>query len=198
MEGLKSHTKLQNLWLRSCDLSTKSGPILRDLKNIINLEELVLSLNSIGDEGLEGLMEGLTSHTNLRYLVLRSCDLSTKSGPILKDLKNIINLEELVLSGNPIGDEGLQGLMEGLKSQTKLRFLRLNGCKLSTKSGPVLRDLKNIINLEDLVLNGCRLSKKSGPVLRDLKKRNKLEILKAIGNDPRVEYFLDDSTTILR
>uniref|UniRef100_A0A8C4PZA0 Uncharacterized protein n=1 Tax=Eptatretus burgeri TaxID=7764 RepID=A0A8C4PZA0_EPTBU len=138
------------LRLVMCNLSTKSGRGLGDLKNIINLEDLDLSLNPIGDEGLQGLMEGLKSRTKLRTLSLRVCNLSTKSGPILRDLKKIINLEALELSQNPIGDEGLEGLIEGLKSQTKLRTLGLWGCKLSTKSGPVLRDLKNIINLEDL------------------------------------------------
>uniref|UniRef100_UPI00358F736E NACHT, LRR and PYD domains-containing protein 12-like isoform X2 n=1 Tax=Myxine glutinosa TaxID=7769 RepID=UPI00358F736E len=150
MEVLKSQTKLRILRLRKCKLSPKSGPILWDLKNINNLEDIDLSLNPIGDEGLEGLMEGLKSQTKLRTLRLEECDLSTKSGPILRDLKNIINLEYLSLSRNPIGDEGLKGLMEVLKSQTKLRTLRLEGCNLSTRSGPILRDLKNIINLEDL------------------------------------------------
>uniref|UniRef100_UPI00358F1064 NACHT, LRR and PYD domains-containing protein 12-like n=1 Tax=Myxine glutinosa TaxID=7769 RepID=UPI00358F1064 len=150
MEGLKSQTKLRVLGLVMCNLSTNCGPVLRDLKNIINLEDLELSSNPIGDEGLEGLMEGLKSQTKLRTLCLRVCNLSTKSGPILRDLKNIINLEELELSQNPIGDEGLEGLMEGLKSPKKLRILGLWGCNLSTKSGPVLRDLKSIINLEEL------------------------------------------------
>uniref|UniRef100_A0A8C4QYX9 Uncharacterized protein n=1 Tax=Eptatretus burgeri TaxID=7764 RepID=A0A8C4QYX9_EPTBU len=134
--------------LRSCQLSTKSGPVLRDMNNIINLEDLNLSLNPIGDEGLEGLMEGLKSQTKLRSLTLMNCKLSTKSGTILRDLKNINNLEELHLSGNPIGDEGLEGLMEALKSQTKLRILLLEGCNLSTKSGPILRDLKKNTNLD--------------------------------------------------
>uniref|UniRef100_A0A8C4QJP7 Uncharacterized protein n=1 Tax=Eptatretus burgeri TaxID=7764 RepID=A0A8C4QJP7_EPTBU len=123
MEALKSQTKLRNLWLDGCKLSTKSGLILRDLKNINNLEILDLSSNPISDEGLEGLMEALKSQTKLRILRLERCKLSTKSGPILRDLKNINNLEILDLSLNPIGDEGLEGLMEALKSQTKLRSL---------------------------------------------------------------------------
>uniref|UniRef100_UPI00358E318F ribonuclease inhibitor-like n=1 Tax=Myxine glutinosa TaxID=7769 RepID=UPI00358E318F len=123
MEGLKSSKKLQTLRLGYCHLNTKSGPALSGLKDILNLEDLDLSLNPIGDEGLEGLMEGLKSQTKLRFLRLRECNLSTKSGPILRDLK-IINLEHLDLSENPIGDEGLKGLVEGLKSQTKLQILR--------------------------------------------------------------------------
>uniref|UniRef100_UPI00358F5227 NACHT, LRR and PYD domains-containing protein 12-like n=1 Tax=Myxine glutinosa TaxID=7769 RepID=UPI00358F5227 len=154
MEGLKSQTKLRILELSYCKLSTESGPVLRDLKNFINLEELVLRGNPIGDEGLEGLMEGLKSQTKLRNLWLMRCDLSTKSGPILRDLKNILNLKDLDLSWNPIGDEGLEGLMEGLKSQTKLRILRLSFCTLSTKSVPILMDLKNNMNLEVLDVGG--------------------------------------------
>uniref|UniRef100_A0A8C4QJP0 Uncharacterized protein n=1 Tax=Eptatretus burgeri TaxID=7764 RepID=A0A8C4QJP0_EPTBU len=100
MEALKSQTKLRNLWLMRCDLSTKSGPILRDLKNINNLEDLDFSWNPIGDEGLEGLMEGLKSQTKLRTLRLSFCNLSTKSVPVLRDLKNIINLEVLDVGGN--------------------------------------------------------------------------------------------------
>uniref|UniRef100_UPI00358F8AEF NACHT, LRR and PYD domains-containing protein 3-like isoform X2 n=1 Tax=Myxine glutinosa TaxID=7769 RepID=UPI00358F8AEF len=154
MEGLKSKTKLRILWLMVCSLSTKSGSILRELNNIINLEELHLSSNPIGDEGLEVLMGVLKSQPKLQILWLRGCNLSTKSGPILRELKNINNLEFLDLSSNPIGDEGLDGLMEGLKSQTKLQTLALYGCNLSTKSGPVLRDLKNILNLEKLDVRG--------------------------------------------
>uniref|UniRef100_A0A8C4NAH1 Uncharacterized protein n=1 Tax=Eptatretus burgeri TaxID=7764 RepID=A0A8C4NAH1_EPTBU len=100
MEGLKPQTKLRTLWLGYCNLSTKSGPILRGLKNINNLEDLNLSSNPIGDDGLEGLTEGLKSKTKLRTLGLRECNLSTKSGPMLRDLNNNIKLEVLDVSDN--------------------------------------------------------------------------------------------------
>uniref|UniRef100_A0A8C4QRW2 NACHT domain-containing protein n=1 Tax=Eptatretus burgeri TaxID=7764 RepID=A0A8C4QRW2_EPTBU len=151
-------------------------------------EKLGFFLQSIGDEGLAILMKSLVSKPNqLKELRLRECNLSTKCGPILRDVKNFINLEVIELGDNDIGDEGLAGLMEGLKFQTKLRKLWLRKCNLTTKSGPLLRELKNIRNLEELELKECNLSLKSQPLLRDLKNNNtKLEVLNVLGNDSRL------------
>uniref|UniRef100_A0A8C4N9W0 Uncharacterized protein n=2 Tax=Eptatretus burgeri TaxID=7764 RepID=A0A8C4N9W0_EPTBU len=132
--ALQAANKPVGLW------SVKLGPM--DHKQIMKIlapafplcEKLVFNGQSIGDEGLEILMKSLVNNPRrLKVLGLERCNLSTKSQPVLKDLKNIINLEVLNLSMNAIRDEGLEGLMEGLKFQTSLRILRLWECKLTNK-----------------------------------------------------------------
>uniref|UniRef100_A0A8C4QYZ5 Uncharacterized protein n=1 Tax=Eptatretus burgeri TaxID=7764 RepID=A0A8C4QYZ5_EPTBU len=148
---------LREMTLENCQLSAISGPALRNLINNSHLEVLELRLNSIRDEGLEGLADGLMPEAKLRNLQLLDCDLSANSVPALTSIINHSNLEVLDLICNDVGDEGLEMLANGLKPHAKLRELRLFRCNLSANAGPPLKKIMKKSNLEILHLDENRI-----------------------------------------
>lgn len=91
------------------------------------LRKLDLGYNSFSDSGVRELAEGLSSEDcRLKMLRLQGCGLTSESCTYLsQSLKQNQSLEELDLSGNDIGDEGLKTLSLGLEtSHCRLETLK--------------------------------------------------------------------------
>uniref|UniRef100_UPI00358ECDEB NACHT, LRR and PYD domains-containing protein 3-like isoform X2 n=1 Tax=Myxine glutinosa TaxID=7769 RepID=UPI00358ECDEB len=106
---LSKPNRLKDLTISACMLSTNFGPTLRMLINHSNLEVLDLFNNPIGDEGLESLAVGLLPCAKLQCLLLRRCNLSHKSAPVLSNLINNSNLKVLELEdADPVMERHLK------------------------------------------------------------------------------------------
>ncbi|XP_061125360.1 NACHT, LRR and PYD domains-containing protein 3-like [Syngnathus typhle] len=144
--------------LSCCELSKKSCEALASvLSSPCSLRELDLSENALGDDGLEALAAGLAKpQCALQVLKLFNCKLSKKSCEALASvLSSPGRLRELDLSGNNLGDDGLEALAAGLaKPECALQVLELENCRLSKKSCEALASvLSSACSLRDLDLS---------------------------------------------
>ena len=96
------------------------------------LVSLRFAWNSLGDLGGHRIARGLWSNTTLHELDLSYNRLGHKSAFILSFLTRI---HRLVLSGNPIGEQGLYCLMPSL---AHLHRLEINDCQLQAQFDPTL------------------------------------------------------------
>ncbi|CAK0801484.1 unnamed protein product, partial [Prorocentrum cordatum] len=78
------------------------------------LAKLCLSSVCLGTDGLVGVARGLTMNSTLLSLDLSGNDIGTRGALLLCDALASCGLEELNLSDNRIGDEGLQGIGDKL------------------------------------------------------------------------------------
>eukprot|EP00927_Polykrikos_kofoidii_P083568 TRINITY_DN8592_c0_g1_i2.p1 TRINITY_DN8592_c0_g1~~TRINITY_DN8592_c0_g1_i2.p1 ORF type:complete len:269 (-),score=46.46 TRINITY_DN8592_c0_g1_i2:78-884(-) len=124
-------------------------------------EVINLSDNKIGDDGAEFLQLGLTGNTHLKKLYLPRCGIGAKGfGSMGSLLAGTSSLEEIVLSSNVCGVEGMEGsFCEGLAKNTTLKSLYLGACRLGNQgvapfcAGP----MKTHPSLEHLSLTYNRL-----------------------------------------
>ncbi|XP_006868383.1 PREDICTED: NACHT, LRR and PYD domains-containing protein 12 [Chrysochloris asiatica] len=138
-QGLKHPTcQLQTLWLKICRL-TAGG--CEDLSSVLSmnqsLRELDLSLNDLGDLGVLLLCEGLR-HPKCKLQTLRVgiCRLgSAACEGLAAVLQANHHLQELDLSFNDLGDQGIRLMCEGLRHPTcRLQKLWLDSCGLTARA----------------------------------------------------------------
>ncbi|KAM6321229.1 NACHT, LRR and PYD domains-containing protein 12-like [Aegotheles albertisi] len=99
------------------------------------LKELDLGHNELGDNGVQRLSEGLRDPTcQLQTLRLSWCRLKKESCEALAEvLCSSHSLRELDLGDNPLKDEGVRQLSEGLRDPTcQLQTLSLRKCQLTS------------------------------------------------------------------
>ncbi|XDV53593.1 hypothetical protein PO909_022061 [Leuciscus waleckii] len=150
--------KLQKLVLRSCNISDGGCAVLSSaLRSNLSLRELDLSGNYFGDSGVKQL-SALLKHTQckLEKLELRACWI--RDG-VCADLSSALrsnpSLRELDLSGNNIGDSGVDQLSALLADpQCKLEKLELRSCNISDGGCAVLSSaLRSNLSLRELDLS---------------------------------------------
>lgn len=130
VDGLKSLTKLQSLFLDSC-------PVLQNLDGLealIGLQKLTLS----GCPALQNV-DGLKGLTGLQGLILYKCSALQS----MDSLKALVGLQELTLRGCT----ALQNV-DGLKNLTGLQKLDLHGCDKIPAA--VLRELRAALPNTDI------------------------------------------------
>ncbi|XP_071360677.1 ribonuclease inhibitor-like isoform X2 [Trachinotus anak] len=100
------------------------------------LRELDLGYNSISDNGVGTLVEGLNDQNcRLKILRLQGCGVTSKGCKYLAtSLTQSLKLQELDISRNEIGDKGLKSLSNGLRSHNcQLETLKLSQCNIEQK-----------------------------------------------------------------
>src|SRR5262249_23930137 len=142
---------LSQLSLSSCTVGVKGVKLLNAASQLASLERLKLadarittlaakalatthlrplyldlSRNPLGDEGLEALA-GSPFLSRVRCLSLSNCELSSAGIRALVGA-DLTGLEELILSGNAIGDEGIRTLVG--RPWPTLRVLGLEASEL--------------------------------------------------------------------
>ncbi|XP_003801633.2 NACHT, LRR and PYD domains-containing protein 12 [Otolemur garnettii] len=148
-EGLQHpQCRLQMVQLKICHLTAAACEDLASTLSVNqNLMELDLSLNELGDPGVQLLCEGLRLPTcKLQTLRLGICRLGSGACRALSDvLQANPHLRELDLSFNDLGDWGLWLLSQGIGHSTcKLQKLWLDSCGLTAKA---CRDLYSTLGI---------------------------------------------------
>eukprot|EP00928_Gymnodinium_smaydae_P087506 TRINITY_DN71761_c0_g1_i1.p1 TRINITY_DN71761_c0_g1~~TRINITY_DN71761_c0_g1_i1.p1 ORF type:complete len:320 (-),score=80.89 TRINITY_DN71761_c0_g1_i1:307-1266(-) len=132
-------------------------------------EELNLSDNQIGDEGATYLAEGLAGSKSLKRLLLPRAGIKAAGFAALGGLlANAPSMEEIVLSSNVCGLEGLKGpFCTGLSTNTTLKSLYLGACRLGAANVEALckGPMKKHPSIEHLSLTYNRLEASSVPAL---------------------------------
>ncbi|XP_042340307.1 NACHT, LRR and PYD domains-containing protein 12-like isoform X2 [Plectropomus leopardus] len=156
-----------------------SGHIQQTDWQAVELQDLDLSMNSLGDKGVKEMSAGLTNpYSHLKTLNLSHCSLTDGCCAELASgfaCKGSI-IRELDLSGNDLQDKGVEKLCEGLRSpQTKLETLSLRACGLSSRSIQFLTTAlkSNSQHLTELHLMGNNLGNSGVRVLQELTNNQK-------------------------
>ncbi|XP_032747381.1 ribonuclease inhibitor isoform X1 [Rattus rattus] len=133
----------------------------KDIRSAIQanpaLTELSLRTNELGDAGVGLVLQGLQNPTcKIQKLSLQNCSLTEAGCGVLPDvLRSLSTLRELHLNDNPLGDEGLKLLCEGLRDpQCRLEKLQLEYCNLTaTSCEPLASVLRVKPDFKELVLS---------------------------------------------
>lgn len=194
-EGMHAWCSLQKLNVSRCGITSGSCPyfakVLSSVSQLysdgtiktdwqaVELIELNLSLNSLGDQGADHISSGLecNPYSHLKTLNLSQCGLTHKCcielSKALASEKSVVS--ELDLSDNNIGDQGLKRLCVGLRSpQSTVQTLLLQSCGLSRKCVQFLVSaLKcNPYYLKELHLLGNNLDESDISPLVELRRKH--------------------------
>uniref|UniRef100_I3JQZ0 NACHT, LRR and PYD domains-containing protein 14 n=1 Tax=Oreochromis niloticus TaxID=8128 RepID=I3JQZ0_ORENI len=160
-EGLNSlNCRLKILRLQGCGLTAETCQYLSQCLIQHKLQELDLSSNGIGDQGLKLLSCGLgSSSCRLQTLKLYYCDLTVLScesiGEALKCETS--TLLELNLSNNSLKDAGFKIICEGMYAWCSLQKLNVSRCGITAAGcrylAKVLCSISQLTNDLDLSMN---------------------------------------------
>ena len=144
LPGLLSCTRLKVLDLSWNNLSKShmgsEGVVIG--RNRQSLEELDLSLNAVGDEGLRCVGHELQQVQWLKCLRLRDLGLTHTSAHLLADiLSHQPALVKCNLSSNRIGDSSFAGIGSALREHKHIEELRLSGTDLTSRSMGLLASM---------------------------------------------------------
>ncbi|XP_039682183.1 NACHT, LRR and PYD domains-containing protein 12-like [Perca fluviatilis] len=163
-----------------CCVSQLYGvPMAKTELHAVELKELDLSMNCLGDEGIKAISAGLKNpYLNLKTLNLSHCSLTDDCCAELASgfASQGYVIRELDLSGNNLQDKGVKKLGLGLRSpQCKLEKLSLRTCCLSSRSIQFLTNAlkSNPQHLEELHVMGNNLEDSGIRVLMELTKNKK-------------------------
>ncbi|KAG7468685.1 hypothetical protein MATL_G00145610 [Megalops atlanticus] len=124
------------------------------------LQELDLSRNSIGKEGVEFLCSALPGFPSLRSLRLGLKQVSEDGvGILMEGVASCSSLESLSLSHHVISEGGAVALGGTLPNLQHLRAIDLSGCSILSEAGShdLLRGLGRCRTVEDLSLDSLLL-----------------------------------------
>ena len=122
---------VKGLWLRNNNITLADGKFTDALANNKTLEELYLSRNNIGAEGVKCLAAALKVNTTLERLELTNNNVGDEGAKYLAEaLKVNITLERIYLYGNNIGDEGAKYLARALMVNKTLQHIYLADNKI--------------------------------------------------------------------
>ncbi|XP_054683752.1 ribonuclease inhibitor isoform X3 [Grus americana] len=112
-------SKLQELWIRECGLTTACCKALSSAVSVNkHLKVLHMGENKLGDAGVELMCEGLLHpNCNIQSLWLGNCDLTAACCATLATVMATKQcLTELDLSYNSLEDEGIRKICEALRN----------------------------------------------------------------------------------
>uniref|UniRef100_A0A8C1QU81 NACHT domain-containing protein n=1 Tax=Cyprinus carpio TaxID=7962 RepID=A0A8C1QU81_CYPCA len=172
--------KLEKLDLCRCSITEKQCLILTSAlkSNPSHLRELNLSVNQLGDSGVEnlGVLLG-SSECKLEKIHLCGCRITEKHCLILTSelCSNLSHLRELDLSGNKIENKGVQILCDILNnSHCKLERLSLNDCGITDVAclAQSLAETKVLLFLKELDLSNNKIGDSKQQIIDVLQDSN--------------------------
>lgn len=154
----------------NCEIATSFAKYIESSQ----LQYLCLNDNNIGEVGGVELLGGLVQNKTLKLInfngnnigPLTCCSIATnlKSGTCV--------LRELILSDNPLGDEGVKEIMEGLAENSSLAMIGLMNVKCDDFT-PVAEMLRKNTTLRSLYLNQNNINDETARVLLSAFEENK-------------------------
>ncbi|CAF3953112.1 unnamed protein product [Adineta steineri] len=150
-----------NLMMKN--LNANEAKLLMELlKNNKTVTSLDLSLNWIGNEGVQSVADALNNNTTLTEI---------KLGCVLNNNKT---LNTLKLCGCGFGPEGVKHIADALRNNTTLTTLDLGLCKLENEGVQYLSDaLQNNTTLTSLYLKENEIKAEGIKILADALRHNK-------------------------
>uniref|UniRef100_A0A8C2EK37 Uncharacterized protein n=1 Tax=Cyprinus carpio TaxID=7962 RepID=A0A8C2EK37_CYPCA len=183
--------KLEILALRRCSIKEKQCEFLTSAlkSNPSHLRELDLSGNLLRHTRVNKFYDILKDPCfKLEILRLRSCDIKADDCSVLTSAlkSNPSHLRELDLSGNELGDSGVENLSLLLSSkQCKLEKLHLRRCSITEKQCFILTSAlcSNLSHLRELDLSGNKIENKGVNHLCDVLKDSDCKLERLSLND---------------
>ena len=143
------------------ELKSDSMIPLSDFLAINPVEKLYLQHNSLRNEGINFLSNGLSKNKSLRILNLSKTDLRNSEGAIslTESLKSNNVLEELYLNENSISSEGIERIATYILKKRSLVYLNLAHNKICHVGAQYLGDnLTNALGIKKLILNSNKIA----------------------------------------
>ncbi|OJW71122.1 MAG: hypothetical protein BGO68_04730 [Candidatus Amoebophilus sp. 36-38] len=135
----------------------------------LKLEVFRISFSDLGLEGVHALAKILPYFPNLKILDLRGNTLNDEGIAIILNNLTSLNLEELRISLNDSGLEGVRALAKIFPHFSNLKILGLRGYTLNDEGiAIVLNSLKSSLNLKNLYMEGLYLSLEGTEALADV------------------------------
>ncbi|TAK74743.1 MAG: hypothetical protein EPO11_06440 [Gammaproteobacteria bacterium] len=137
-----------------------------------NLEKVDLSNCCLGDEGLGGILQALQGCSNLKTLILKNNEITSKGMMILKEFLSQQLLIDLDLSDNKIGAYGLSDFLENASTLTKLHLTKNpigdNGVEEIVSCLIPTAEQQLLPVLEELYLNDVDMGNKGAKKIAEL------------------------------
>ncbi|XP_030592849.1 NACHT, LRR and PYD domains-containing protein 12-like isoform X2 [Archocentrus centrarchus] len=165
-----------------CSVSQLYNNWMQNSWEAVELQELDVSMNRLGDRGVKGISAGLKNPlSHLRSLNLSYCSLTDDCcAELASGLASKVNvLGKLDLSHNNLRDKGVKKLCMGLKTpQCRLEKLLLRSCGLTSRSVQFLTSAlkSNPLHLSELHLMGNKLEDSEIRVLAELTRNQKYSL----------------------
>ncbi|CAK1586392.1 unnamed protein product [Parnassius mnemosyne] len=155
----RSHTTRRLALGANTLFSSQIRPLFRALTHQTHITAIMVANNNLGDDGMKYLTDTICTMKHLSHLDVSYNNITNDGMKILlnifeKSTRPICQaLEELILSGNPIGDEGFKCIIK-ITQYIKLKTLKLNSCRITHSSVSDANNLKlNFDNIESIDLS---------------------------------------------
>ena len=147
---------LVRLIASDCHLTHKGAVSIGKMLRINNgLKYLKISSNSIGDDGISAISDGLHINTVLIQLVARACKFHSKGAKsIAKMLQANKTLKYLDISSNSIRDNGIKAVARSIQANTTLVQLKVFNCEGTEDIDKMLMVNKTLKELGITYTNG--------------------------------------------
>ena len=151
-QALRVNRALRILKLKTCGLiSQSSKSLVEALTTNTHLKELNISTNALQNDIIKHLSHVIGVNQCLNKLHLQKCSITSISEGFAAALANNKHLEELDISGNALGGDGIQYLAQALRVNRGLRILSLKTCSLTSLSAKSIAEaLTTNTHLEEL------------------------------------------------
>lgn len=139
---LAASPQLANLRALNVTGSDLGADALSEMADALpRVENLVLTGNPIGDDGIDGLRTW-KQLANVTTLYLSTCELSEEGVAQLLSGKPLVQLTKLTLSNNELGDDGAGVIVKCASRMPALEHLELTNCGLSASGAKALAKAK--------------------------------------------------------
>ena len=142
--ALQTNTTMTRLCISMCSMSDEGAESLgRALAaNRSNaMQELYISGNKIGDNGVASIATALQTNTTMTILDISECSMSDEGAESLARalIANRSNaMQKLYISGNKIGDNGVTSIATALQTNTTMTVLGISACNMSEEGAESL------------------------------------------------------------
>ena len=109
-----------------------------------HLEELNISDNPLGSDGIQQFMCALSANQGLKKLYIQNCKITSLSESFAEALATNEHLEVLDISGNKLCDDGIQHLAYAVRINQILKKLSLRHCSLTSLGAKSLAEMLTI------------------------------------------------------
>lgn len=152
----RSHTT-RRIALGANTLSTlQIRPLFRALTHQTHITSIIISKNNLKDDGMKYLTDAICTMKNLSHLDISFNNITEEGMKIFLQMfekptrVNCQALDELILNGNPICDNGFKCIGK-LTQHLRLKTLKLNDCNISEKCVDGLK--MNLDSIESIDLS---------------------------------------------